>query len=403
MAFDKDKIDDVISENEFSSLDQYITQPNIVNRQPVYLKNKRFTFRVLFSNKYATCYFENCHFEKGLEFDIPPGSKDGKVSRIFDFDIYLKDCRVDNILNMSECTFEKKVRLHDCEIHDASKKLRLEYPTENFGCNFVNTKFKGLADFWKTVFKPNTIFYKTDFYSTSVFSMVTFEKNVLFTYSLLEGKSIFAKTTFKQGLDLSQAIISGDLKLFDLQFDTPNFKAPYISNKEEYQNAIDEDGVIPLENRKETFRIIKANAEKEKNYVDASRYRNYEYKTFRRLSQKRLFTNRFFSQLTNLPIIYLNKISNNYGSSFLVGLLFTLIVGVMFLSIIVFGFLEKTPTWRIEDLDWELFIQFLNPVHKMDIYKIKDLPSITYLLDFLGRIAVGYGIYQTIQAFRKFK
>jgi hypothetical protein len=304
---------------------------------------------------------------------------------------------------MSECTFEKKVMLHDCEIHDASKELRAKYPEENLGCSFVNTKFNGLADFWKSVFKPKTIFYKTDFNSTAVFSMVTFEQNVLFTYSLLDSKSIFAKTHFKKGLDLSQAIISGDLKLFDLQFNNANFKAPFISNSEEYQNAIDSCGVIPLENRKETFRIIKANSEKEKNYVDASRYRNYEYKTFRRLSQKRFFTSSFVSQLTNLPIILLNKISNNYGSSFLVGILFTIAVAITFLSVIVFGILDKNATWQVADIDWELFTQFLNPVHKIDIYKIIDLPPIIYLVDFLGRISVGYGIYQTVQAFRKFK
>lgn len=399
MAFDVSKIEKTVD----VSLDKHLSNPKMTNNQRVNLKNIHFKTCVLFSNKYSRCFFENCFFEKGLEFDIPPGTSSGKVTRVFDFDIYLKDCRIDNLLNMSDCTFENKVRIHDCEVHNAVVELKKEHPEKKFGVCFNNTTFNDLADFWKTTFHPKVIFYKTDFNSTTVFSMVTFKQNTLFTYTLLAGKSIFAKTEFKQGLDLSQAIISGELQLFDLMFKKPNFSASYISDKKDYQQAIDKDGIIPLENKKETFRIIKAQAETNKNYVDSTRYHNYEYKAFRKLAQNRFFSDRWLSQLTNIPIIILNKISNNYGSSFIVGLLFTITTGILFLSIIVFGYLGQTPICDWNYIDWELVVQFFNPIHKMDIYKASELPSIVYLIDFFGRIAVGYGIYQTVQAFRKFK
>ena len=50
------------------------------------------------------------------------------------------------------------------------------------------------------------------------------------------------------------------------------------------------------------------------------------------------------------------------------------------------------------------FINFLNPAHSINyIDELNPFYGIPYVFDFLGRIAVGYGIYQTVQAFRKFR
>ena len=43
------------------------------------------------------------------------------------------------------------------------------------------------------------------------------------------------------------------------------------------------------------------------------------------------------------------------------------------------------------------------PFHSNDLLKDEIPNNWSHFFDFLGRIAVGYGIYQTIQAFRKFK
>lgn len=414
MAFDKNKIDDVISGNEFPSFEMYVNRPNIVNRQKVSIKNKRFEIRVLFSNKYASCYFENYHFEKGLEFDIPPGTSDGKVTRIFDFDIYLKECRIDNLLNMSECTFEKKVRLHDCEIHEVSEELRLKFPEESFGCRLINTKFKGLADFWKTTFKPATTFHKTDFLSTTVFSMATFEKNVLFTYSLFGGKTIFARTKFKKGIDLSQTIISGSLQPFDLKFQHNEFIAAYVANNDyEYQDCIDNRHIIPLVNKVRTFQVLKKAFEDTGNYYDSIVMNREEKLALRLLTQKRYKDKVKSMNYGDKIIMWLNRWSNHYRSDFRNGILFT--IGVT----IVFGFLTLVFTKEFEnhfcwgcEFDNDYFIKgvkflfnFLNPARRITYLDNFDLKfyGIAYVFDFFGRMAVGYGIYQTVQAFRKFK
>ncbi|MFL0096033.1 hypothetical protein [Tenacibaculum maritimum] len=63
--------------------------------------------------------------------------------------------------------------------------------------------------------------------------------------------------------------------------------------------------------------------------------------------------------------------------------------------------------WFIIDDNISHFLNFLNPTHKFnylgdDFSKYTLSPSF-YIWDFVGRIFVGYGIYQTIQAFRKYR
>lgn len=457
MAFDTNKIVDEISDHEFSSFDQYIIQPNIVNRQRVHIKNIRFVIKVLFSNKYSSCYFENCHFEKGLEFDIPPGSSNGKVTRIFDFDIHLKDCRIDNFLNMSECTFEKKVRFHDCEIHNASKEFRLKYPNENFGCSFINTKFNGLTDFWKTIFKPKIIFYKTDFNATAVFSAVKFEENVLFTYSLIAGKIIFRGTQFKKNIDLSLAIISGELNLFDLSLKNSNAPTEPIDISEtEYENNVSKYGLVPIKNYRETLRIIKHYFIKNEDYFTANIFSRLEKKEITKILKQNIFSKKITRRIiekinvefkeikkkntepyhyikerrsieTNKVLLkqkYLsssyffdmigllfNWISNNHKNSYMRAILFTSFVGstlfYISLTLVPKDIILEDSNFITENFQ-NHFFTFLNPTHKnidlSGIIKDHNEYGLGYnAINFLGRLFVGYGIYQTIQAFRKFK
>ena len=54
-------------------------------------------------------------------------------------------------------------------------------------------------------------------------------------------------------------IISGELKFFDLNINCSDFKSVYFHKKnKEYQNAIDIEGVIPLENKQEeNLQVVK--------------------------------------------------------------------------------------------------------------------------------------------------
>jgi hypothetical protein len=335
-----------------------------------------------------TVSFYKCHFYQPL-----------KLQHI-DQNISFEDCVFYSEVNAFNATFNGKTRFRNCEFKENT--------------NFYNSKFNGLADFWKsTFFKPIT-FYKTDFNDTAVFSAVTFNENVLFTYSLFASKTIFGRTTFNKGLDISQSIISGELQPFDLAFEFTKYVTEYIGNDDDkFRKYIHLENKIPLINKVATFQVLKNTYAKQSNHIDEITMRQQEKKAYSQLTQFRKLDKNWTKNTSgDRFILWLNRWSNNYKSDFRNGILFTSSVAIIFLL------LTLTTTeefWNHIcfncEIDWSVigytvkqFINFLNPAHSINyIDELYPFYGIPYVFDFLGRIAVGYGIYQTVQAFRKFR
>lgn len=407
-------------------------------------KNKIFDFDVVIRStghgvNFNNCLFQNnvC-FEPSLEFLKNENKVEGDPNedylvenKVFEGKVTFENlCEFNQNLSFEDLVFLSKVRIHNCILNYI---------------NFNNAVFKDLVDFWNTEFKKPAIFYKTDFNSTTVFSFVIFHENVLFTYSLLAGKTIFAKTEFKKGLDLSQAIISGELQLFDIHFDNEMFDTEYFKKSEKslYRDSIDSGKTcieysnekkeciktkelnIPIENKIHTFQILKKTFEDVGNYNDSTKMRRVEKSTLRLLNQQlskekkkssfktwcTIFYNRIISGLnikfrdvfTNDGLILLlNRWSNNYRTSFWHGAFFTIIVASLFLTATLLFDPNFSFTMNPSKFQWKSLIIFLNPLHDIkDI--IPDPCPLSYIFDYFGRIFVGYGIYQTVQAFRKFR
>ncbi|ARN76946.1 hypothetical protein BST97_02430 [Nonlabens spongiae] len=343
---------------------------------------------------------------------------------------FTNNCVFNMAFIANDMIFEKKFIVHSCRLNEFHLR---------------NTKFHGLADFWNSTFNKGMTFYKTDFNKTAVFSMATFEENVLFTYSLLAGKSIFAKTEFKAGLDLSQAIISGELKIFDLLFRKEEFDTNYFEkeNKNGYQKAIDYQGIIPTENKVHTFQILRKALEDVGNYDDATKMRRAEKSAARQLNYESLelgeipvmenqgdnnlllnwATEPFRSfRLINWKelrsndglILFLNRRSNKYKTSFWTGVWFTVRMALLFALVTLLSLGDfwahlpwidrTTPDYEAMQKGVKFIVQFFNPARRINyLDALNPWFGLAYIFDFLGRIAVGYGIYQTVQAFRKFK
>jgi hypothetical protein len=109
--------------------------------------------------------------------------------------------------------------------------------------------------------------------------------------------------------------------------------------------------------------------------------------------------------LSELLILFLNKKSNNFGLSWVRGIVFTSIVSVIFL----FAFMslvwiqwEFQPNFITIGDTIKAFLQFINVTNwEYEPFGIEDY-NWAYVPLFIGRIFIGYGIYQTIQAFRKY-
>ena len=98
-------------------------------------------------------------------------------------------------------------------------------------------------------------------------------------------------------------------------------------------------------------------------------------------------------------ILIFNRLSNKHGISWSRGVLFVLLSGLLFfflyklfLGIDVFGFSKN----------FKYYLLFLNPAHSFEFMTDYKPNEWAYVVDFISRIFIGYGYYQTVQAFRKF-
>jgi hypothetical protein len=341
--------------------------------------------------------FENCVFKGGFKAQV-----------------------VASKLAMESCVFEKKVDFKNLK---ANGKVRFKQCTFNESPNFNNAKFQDLADFWRCTFKKEVIFYKTDFHGTVVFSATTFEENVLFTYTLIDKLILFRGAVIKKGIDLSTAIISGSIGTFGLELG--DFRA--INGKlsdEAFETAVSKKGEIPIRNKRETFRILKQANIQQNNVIESIPYQVLEKQTLLHellnslLRTKTIgdtpwenFTEKWRS-IWDLSVLGLNWVSNSFGRAPIQGVLFTLSAGA------IFFYLNITQTEKYDmalQWDWNIlrseipnYFKFLLPTHGIEyldpeFYKKYKVTNWYYVWDILGRVFVGFGIYQTIQAFRKFR
>ncbi|MAN58339.1 MAG: hypothetical protein CMC08_00710 [Flavobacteriaceae bacterium] len=401
-----------ITEEEYENL--FSLAEGLVNAsQPLRFESKIFDFYIEIEPFHRELVFKDCEFLQPLLFckgiplvaAVEDNNEEDDLfnqveTNVFSESVTFQDCSFQNQIQFDDIIFDNKFRMHNCQVNKAS---------------FRNTTFNSLADFWLTTFNENIIFYKTDFNKTTVFSMATFVGNVLFTYSLFTTKVIFARTKFNKGVDISQSIISGKLQPFDLQFIFKEFKAEYVGkNDETFQNYIDRDAIIPLVNKIHTFQVLKKAFEDIGNYSDSILMLREEKRALKELVNLKLKEKDSTVNKGDKWILNLNRISNHYRSDFRNGIWFTL--GATF----VFGFLTLVFTGAYFDnvcfsdckfdsnrlmKGIKFFINFLNPARRLNYLDVLNplFGGISYVFDFVGRIAVGYGIYQTVQAFRKFK
>lgn len=140
------------------------------------------------------------------------------------------------------------------------------------------------------------------------------------------------------------------------------------------------------------YNQLKKNAKEKGNVDAANKFQSLEYRQL-------LFSRKFgFDNI----LLFLNLISNNNGRSWFQGVLFTLLTGFCFYIwyISTFGIFVDL---RNESFFKE-YIIFISSFPKLEIdkYDVYEKKWDTYLVIWLSRIFISYGIYQTVAAFRKY-
>jgi hypothetical protein len=221
---------------------------------------------------------------------------------------------------------------------------------------------------------------------TADFSGVTFCKRALFDYAKF--KSIVFNNCEFRDLVSFQYFQAGNLTISRAIFTNG---ADFLNSK------------INIADR-ETFRIIKHEFQKINNQVEVLHYRAKEMLAY---EHELKFKNNAWEYL----LLQLNKRSNKHGLSWSRGLLFTLTLSILFYVLYLFT-LEKLPFywgwtnfysfWKASGITIKDFIRFFIVTHDFDFMKEYNPSALSFIIDFISKIFIGYGIYQTIQAFRKY-
>jgi len=359
-------------------------------------------------------------------------SKEKKLLK-FDFSDCIFNCKINitqetHSVRFENCVFNKEFKLKASIVgnatfgHSVFNKL-VDFSKTKFGDNskarfyysefkdevlFNNTTFGDLSDFWNAIFHKKVIFYKTDFLGTSVFSRAIFKENVLFTYSVINKLIIFRGSTFEKGFDLSLAIILGEISPFDIKIE--NYKSEdNLKDENIYEEYVSRKGIIVDKNKRETFRILKNHYILQSSSIDYVKYSNLEQNAYSTELKKRIFKgNPEYKAIQDYIIFILNKSSNKLGTSYIRGIGFTLSIGFLFFYFCLLS--TENYYFSLTDFNIDTFkecvryyFEFIIPTHSIDFLENEKPNTMFYVWDFIGRAFVAYGIYQTVQAFRKFK
>ena len=237
---------------------------------------------------------------------------------------------------------------------------------------------------------------------TAVFTESHFKDSILFTYTKISEFLLFTRTVFEKGVDLSLALITGNVIYFDSKINSyPDYKIDSHLNHHQYIVAVEENGKIPISNKLETYRILKKHAKNSNNQFLAIRFAKEETETYSKILELKS------KNIDSKGIFLLNRISNNHTTSWTLGILFTVTVGIIFFYLAMISSSSYSAEFSI--LNWSDFKEMINkylifllPTHKFDDLYPNNSNPLVLIFDILGIIFIGYGIYQTIQAFRKY-
>lgn len=168
---------------------------------------------------------------------------------------------------------------------------------------------------------------------------------------------------------------------------------------------------ISLDNVKvlnyDTAKILRLAAQKLNNSIEIPALRATEHKLFLKENKLRFS----FTSIADHILLWLNKLSNNYGTNWILGCLFCVIISIIFESLISLSLGEYVLCFNPSD--WAIFSQklWINALEFLwlpNIDSFKDLLADerctpwTIMAYIAGKSLIAYGIFQTVVAFRKY-
>lgn len=363
---------------------EHISFVGVVFEQYVSFKNIFFLQDVNFSNVnfQGSTVFSNVNFQEIVYFD----------EIIFQNITYFLNVKSRNILSFQYNNFQEIAKFQNCDFH----KLV-----------FSNVIFNKSVDFSSSTFQSPQTFYSVSFMDKANFSNTIFKQETKFTDCKVDSKTLisFQCATFKKGLDISTSNFNlCKLNFLGIRIENINEALSSAFYDEKRDNT---KPFLSVHHRlRETFRFIKNSLYAENNQIEGLEFHKKEMEVYEKELESK--GDEYWQEKI---ILWFNKMSNNYGTSWLRGVGFTAVWALVILGIILgITTLENTDSIIFNLCDAEAWQQTIKAyIEIINIAKWKDMEPLGYKLSgfglfflFVGRIFIGYGYYQTIQAFRKY-
>lgn len=410
-------------------LSRYINRPNesvIEEKGQFDFEQCLFDFDVDFTryrNQFKSiAYFKNARFEKSVKFD---------------------GVNFEDVVEFGGCTFMGRVSFQEAQFKDTawfgSFYEAVTFRSAKFSsANFLNGQFRreafftnskfNFADFRECRFLDKVDFEGSDFTGKVYFEQAKFQGRAQFANSTFfdeasfEGVEFFDKLNawemkffkgadfkwgnFREKINLAELVVSdGILNMHGANFEGNAYVYNSDINLLDLSNSVIEKGIFFLGSKinnanRETYRIIKNEFISQNNRIEALKYHRLEMVEYlKELASKIISLHSFksiVSSIGDLVVLMINGVSNNYGMSWVQGVIFTFLT-----TILIFNWYighVKLP----DDYDfWIYYPQFILPTHKFDFLS-QEISGYAARIDFIGRIVSSFGIYQTVQAFRKY-
>jgi hypothetical protein len=285
------------------------------------------------------------------------------------------------------------------------KRMHFKFTTENSRPIGATFEFPG---FYKNIFSKvsfsesnfmNTFqFENCDFLDTTWFEECENLSNseLKFISCKFEKYSLFDNSKFNK-IEISHSKFLEKASFENLE--TNSFKIHQVTFAGAgYFDDLNKNNNLVIEKwDRKTLRAIKRELVNTHNQIDYLRFKAYELKAYKKEVDKSNL--RWKDSL----ILYLGEESNNFGLDWTKGITFIFKWSIFFyINYII---------WYAYYLNWNLatenfFVNYLKFINPFSFLKSPIEDAENYFLPFfffmLGKIFVSYGIYQTIQAFRKF-
>ncbi|MBP4137256.1 hypothetical protein [Flavobacterium geliluteum] len=311
--------------------------------------------------------FHSCNFEKDVTVHIR------KIQR---FDT--SNCNYLEILNVNNFAVEKSdlVMISLAGVNKGTIIIEKTYADISLlGINLGNIFFKDL---------DVSTFYLSEFQNTGSVSFLNVKSGLFFVIQ----DSISGNLNFlNSDINVFNEIIITNSNIDGANFNRYPLKILSFSKFPNAGYGIEKKS-LRNHNLKNVYNQLKKTARLKGDVDSANRFESLEHRQLL-LSKKISFDS---------ILLFLNLLSNNNGRSWFQGIIFTLLVGLLF-----FTFYLKTIgiNFGMDDC-YQDYILFMTSFPKLSLASYYNDSWETQFIIWLSRIFISYGIYQTIAAFRKY-